>query len=151
MSEQRHRGPARLRTVLEHRHGDLASLRRRARLLDEATRRIGVALPDNLHGHWRVASLSTTALVIAVDSPVWATVVRSHQGMLLDTAADLLDARPARLQTRVITPARAAAPSPAGQSLSPAAADVLKEAARASDNPRLAAALQRLARRSDER
>ena len=147
MSDKRRNRPRRMQRVLTDERSELATLRRRTGLLEQATRDIGAALPDRFHGHWRVAALSHEALVIAAASPVWATALRSHQPTLLTAAGALLGQSPQRLQVRVSnTPGRAW--RAAGHHLSPNAAAILEEAAGISDNPRLAAALRRLASRS---
>lgn len=147
MGGYRQDGPRRVRGLLDGHHGELAGLRQQTRSLDRATQGLSAAVPARLEGHWRVAALSTDALVVAVDSPVWATALRTHQQALLDAAGELQGTVPRRIRIRVLTPRTPPRPAPRQQSLSPSAAENLEEAARAADDPRLAAALRRLAAR----
>jgi len=145
MKTTRRRGPVRLHQVMKRQKGELATLRRRARLLEKATTALGRGLPAKMVGHWQVAALTRRALVIAADSPVWATTLRGRQNELLQGAESLLGVRPARLEIRVAA-ARDTRRRPAGHYLSPASGRILKEAAGAVDHPGLADALRRLAR-----
>ncbi|QGM22145.1 DUF721 domain-containing protein [Spiribacter sp. 2438] len=145
MGTKQRRGPVPLRQVMKRQRGDLASLQRRTRLLEDATAELGRSLPARMAGHWQVAALTRAALVISVESPVWATVLRGHQRDLLNAAASLLGSRPAQLQIRVAA-ARQTRHRSAGHRLSPDSARILEETAGAIDHPALADALRRLAR-----
>lgn len=149
MGKKRRGGPVPLRQVMKRQRGDLASLQRRTRLLEDATAELGRSLPARMAGHWQVAALTRAALVISVESPVWATVLRGHQRDLLNAAASLLGSQPAQLQIRV-SAARQTRNRPAGHQLSPESASILEEAASTVDHPGLADALRRLARHRTE-
>ena len=147
MADDKRSGPAPVRRLLDSQRGDLAGLRRQTRELDRAMEALTAVLPDRLQGHWRVAALSADALMLAVDSPVWATALRGHQEALLEAAGALRGRRPKRIQIRILTPRSPDRPTSRQQVLSESAVENLEETARACDDPRLAEALRRLATR----
>ena len=146
MSERKGGGPARLQGILRRSAGDMAGIRRRTAWLADATRELNGVLPPRLHGHWQLAAASVTALVVSAESPAWATPLRAHQSALLDAAADLVGGRPAKLTIRLAA-GRRPPPRRNGPVMAPASAEHLASAARGMDDPRLAAALRRLASR----
>jgi len=150
MADDKRRGPAPVRRLLDSHQGDLAKLRRQTRDLNQATQALAAVLPDRLQGHWRVAALSAQALVLGVDSPAWTTALRGHQQALLDAAGKLQGMRPQRIQIRILTPRTLDRPAPRQQALSASAVENLEETAQACDDPRLAEALRRLASRRRE-
>jgi hypothetical protein len=131
-------GSAALGEVVEEaRSGDriLAALRR--------------ALPADLAAHLGAAHLRDATLIVVADGPAWATRLRFLEPEL--KAA--LDARTRRVVRRVavrvgppVSAPRASAP-PASRPLSAAARAALESGAAGVTDPKLAAALRRLARR----
>lgn len=123
--------------VEEARSGDrvLAALRR--------------ALPADLAAHLSAAHLRDATLIVVADGPAWATRLRFLEPEL--KAA--LDARTRRVVRRVTVrvgppPAAPRAPGPKpSRPLSAAARAALEAGAEQVTDPRLAAALRRLARR----
>lgn len=107
------------------------------------------ALPADLAAHLVGAQQRDAELLIVADGPAWATRLRFLEPEL--KAA--LDARTRRVVRRVVVrvgpppaPPRPAAPPPS-RPLSPAARAALEAGAAQVSDPRLAAALRRLARR----
>ena len=141
------RRPHPLSHWLRRQDGRLGRLAAEARHLVEGQRALQRVMPAEAAGHWRLASLDRRALVLQVDSGDWASRLRYLRPRLLERAGELLGERPARLQLKVQPPA-VRRPRPPGRSLPAEAAACLDAAARATDDPRLREALQRLARRA---
>jgi hypothetical protein len=107
------------------------------------------ALPADLAAHLSAAHLRDATLIVVADGPAWATRLRFLEPEL--KAA--LDARTRRVVRRITVrvgppppPPRPAAPPPA-RPLSAAARAALEAGAAEVSDPKLAAALRRLARR----
>ena len=146
MSERGAGGPGHLQGIMRRSNTDMSAIRRQTALLERATRTLNGVLPERLHGHWQVASLSAQALIVTAESSAWATPLRACQASLLQAAGESLGVRPGRLQIRLAAPAPARPPR-RGVSLSESTARHLESAARGMDDDRLAASLRRLASR----
>jgi hypothetical protein len=120
-----------------------------ARAGDRVLAALRRALPADLAVHLSAAHLRDATLIVVADGPAWATRLRFLEPEL--KAA--LDARTRRVVRRVAV--RVGPPVPAPRAPAPAASRPLSAAARAAlesgaagvTDPKLAAALRRLARR----
>ena len=132
--------PRRLDQVLNAPAGRLGAMTAHARRLAEAARQLEGCLPAEVAAHCRLADLSSGRLVLAADTPAWATRLRYHTADIRQTlgAADC----------RVIVapaPAEPATVRPPAPAMSDRAADSLESTADAVGDAALAAALRRLA------
>lgn len=146
MSSPRRGRPRAVRGILRGDRAMLGNIAERARSLGQLQRRLQRALPVRLRGHWQLAGIDDEALVLVAEGPVWASQLRYHQRALLQAAAEATGRSPARCRIGVEPPRLAPRREP--RELSGSARDNLREAAAASDDPRLRAALLRLASRS---
>lgn len=145
-ADQRGNGrPKVLRGVLYRGNTVLERLGARTRETTRWQRRLQRALPDELHGQWRLAGLDHDTLALVAHSPIWATQLRYRQGELLAAAATLIDRRPRACRITVEPPRLRTRRTPPRQ-LSGENARLLEATAEGCDDPRLAEALRRLAR-----
>lgn len=138
-------------SMLLARDGRLQSLLRRAQAIEELTALVRTHLEAPLGQHCHVANLQHGVLTLQADSPAWAARLRYLTPQL--RSALCADARfDVPLATIRVTVAPRAAPRPGRPprraQLSPESATTLRAAADGLSDPRLAAALRRLARRS---
>lgn len=125
----------------------LEALQRRARDLASATDALDALLGTALAGRCRVARLDADEVVLVTSSSAWATRLRfMAPGLCAHFARHLGRARAPRLVVR-IDPPRALPLEHHRQPISPRSAALLESVAAASDDPRLGAALRRLAAR----
>ncbi len=139
--------PRALRGVLRG-PGDmtLARLGARTRELARQQRRLQQALPRDFAGEWQLARLDTEELALVANSPVWASQLRYRQTELLDAAQWQIGQRPRRCRI-TIEPPRLQRRRAGPRHLSADSARLLEATANDCDNPKLAAALRRLASR----
>ena len=132
--------PRRLDQVLNTPAGRLGAVTAHARRLAEAARQLEGCLPAEVAAHCRLADLSSGRLVLAADTPAWATRLRYHTAEIRQK----LGAAECRV---IVAPAEAGrtSPVPTPPVMSDRAADTLESTAGAVDDPALAAALRRLA------
>ncbi len=149
MSARKSKSPRRLGQLLKGDASLLSALNSHAGELQRATEALQAVLPANLRGHWQVAGLDEKALVVSTQSAGWATGLRPRQAQLLDEAEKILGTRPATLAIRIQTPAYAP-PASERKQLSARSAAQLNAAAEGMIDPRLAAALRRIARHHRE-
>lgn len=126
--------------------GRLVAHARRIEALDRAVREL---LDSELAAHCRVLNCYDDQLVIAADSPVWATRLRYHTAALPDALASVTGQRFSRVVTRVSPPGvrqTPVVPSRPAPGMSTSAARQLESVAATVMDPELAAALRRLAR-----
>ncbi|WP_290787310.1 DciA family protein [Halomonas sp.] len=127
-------------------HGELGSLMRMARLIDRAQQHLRDNLPAEVAVHLHVGGFREGRLTLITDGAAWLTRLRYEQARLLELLHQLpgfeavtgftFKVRPVR---PVKVPLRQVRHLPAG------AADELSSCAEDVSNPRLKAALQRLA------
>ena len=67
----------------------LASLLRTARIQDQLDQRLRPLLPDQVRDHVQLACIEADCLVLAADSPAWATRARLEAPKLLEAARKL--------------------------------------------------------------
>jgi len=146
MTDSKAKGPNPLSGVIQRNDHALGDIRQQTRRLNQLTAQLGSSLPARLQGQWQVAALSPEALVIAVNGSVWSTTLRAHQRALLEQAGERLGRVPAKLKIQIQLP-RAQRPRRGGPKLSETSAQRLQQAAEGMEDPRLAAALARLAAR----
>jgi hypothetical protein len=122
---------------------------------DAANAALQEFLEEPLKGRVCVARASSETLTLVADSPAWSARVRYLTPQILDHLRSRLEnprLRNVKIVTRP-TESRRPPPPPRRPRLSGRAAELLTSVARASDDPALAAALERLAARAtrDER
>ena len=133
--------------------GQLSPLLDHVRLLRHLSAVLREVLTGPMTEHCRAANLDGTTLVISADSPAWATKLRYQLSSLLAQLQAREDLPPIeRLRVR-IQPADQARPAPVArrQILSPEAAEVIAHVADNTTDPKLQAALRRLARHADKK
>ncbi len=140
--------PQRLDQVLSAPTGRLGAITSHARRLTELDALVRLCLGDELAAHCRVADLRSGRLVLAADTPAWATRLRYHTPEIRQklAAAGLTVA-----ECRVVVappPPRDAEPGPP-PGMSASGASALHATAENIRDPALAAALRRLARNGE--
>lgn len=143
----KHRPASEPHTLTEILGGQAAGLRpilNRARWLAQLERQLPTLLPQPLASHCRAALDPDGALVLFADSPAWTTALRL-QLPALKRALPATAALSLRIRTLPVNPASPPPPSRPAQ-MSPAAAEALTELAQHTEDEKLRAALQRLAR-----
>jgi hypothetical protein len=150
MSESKGKGPSRLSGVIQQEKNALSDIHRETARLETVTQQLATTLPARMQGHWQVASISAEALSVSVTGSVWATPLRAQQQALLAKAKQIIGVEPAKLRIRVQS-ARAERPRRGGPRMSSQAGATLREAARGIEDPKLAAALARLAERDHKK
>ncbi len=131
----------------------LSPLLDHVRLLGRLSNILRAHLTGSLAEHCRAANLDGTTLVISVDSPAWAAKLRYQVTSLLAQLQNRGDLPPIeRLRIR-IQPADQARPAPVvrRQTISPEAAGVIRHVADNTTDPKLQAALRRLARHGNKK
>lgn len=107
-------------------------------------------LPEPLKGRVQVARASGETLTLVADSPAWSARARYLTPQILDHLRSRLE-NPRLDRVQIVTrptDSRPAAPPPRRPRLSGRAAELLACVARTTDNPALAASLERLAARA---
>lgn len=117
----------------------------RLRRLDRAFRKL---LPGPAQAHCRVANLRGDTLVVAADSPVWASRIRYESRQILREMAVSCGVTASRIQILVRTPETPETLASRPRKLPPEAALNLEAAANAVEDEELAEALRRLASRA---
>ncbi len=132
---------------LAQRPGPMRAMIDHARELERLRRRMRQVLPDALREQWQLARLDEAEMVIVASSGAWATRLRYAARQLQEAAQRAGGPYPAHVTVRI-------APSAPGPSrlqppghLSSGAAETLRKAAAATEDPDLRAALERLASR----
>ncbi len=151
MSARKPKSPRRLAQLLNSRSSMLTALSEHTRELQQATEALQAVLPAAMAGHWQVTTLDDERLVLSTESASWATGLRPRQAQLLDAAAAMIGTRPKHLEIRIQAARQAPTPAAKPVRLSAKSAELLDEAAAGMADPRLAAALRRIAghRRGD--
>lgn len=144
-AKRRTGGPKRLRGLLRRQRSPLAGIAEHTRALARLQRRLERVVPNATRGHWHVADVDTERLLVVADAPVWASSLRYRQGALLDAVAEVIGQRPAGCRITVEPPRLARKQPP--RVLSEAASEHLRRGAATVEDPRLRAALERLASR----
>ncbi len=141
-------GPRRLRGLLAPGPGGLGALIDQAGRLARASERLRQRLAPPLADHSRVAGFAAGTAVVQADSAAWASRLRFMTAEVIEALAPVLG-RVERVRVTVASPPPAppAGPRPARPVLGPESARTLDLAAGSLDDPALAAALRRLARR----
>ncbi len=147
MSARKPKSPRRLAQLLNGRSGMLTALSSHTQELQRATEALQAVLPAAMAGHWQVTTLDDERLVLSTESASWATGLRPRQTQLLDAAATVLGTRPASIEIRIQTPRHKPDTPARRQHLSARSAEILDEAASGMVDPRLSAALRRIAGR----
>jgi hypothetical protein len=139
--------PFQIGNLLER--SEISRLLSRARALGELDARVHELIPSPLNEHCRVLAVRDDTLVVAADSPVWATRLRYQSTQLVKQLSGVSSVKLRTVQVRV----RATDP-PAGGSITPIRQPVsarnsmaLKQAAVSVTDAGLKAALLRLASR----
>lgn len=117
----------------------------RLRRLDRAFRKL---LPGPAQAHCRVANLRGDTLVVAADSPVWASRIRYESRQILREMATSCGVTASRIQILVRSPEAPETAASGPRSLPRSAARSLEAAAAAVEDEDLAEALRRLASRA---
>lgn len=147
MSARKPKSPRRLAQLLSGHSGMLPALNAHARELQAATEALQATLPEAMRGHWQVTSMDAERLVLSTENASWATGLRPRQAQLLDAVAAIVGERPARMEIRIHPPRHTPEETKRRQHLSAKAAERLNEAAAGMADPRLSAALRRIAAR----
>lgn len=122
------------------------SLAERGRRLRELTETVHTIVPREFIPHCEVIGLNDGILTLAVESAIWRTRLRFVEDDLL-RLWPRSSSRPRKIKVKVVD-LSAARPRPrSAQRISPDTAEQMQSVARRIEHPRLAAALQRLARR----
>ena len=140
--------PQRLDQVLTAHTGRLGAIASHARRLAELDALVRLCLGDDLAAHCRLADLRSGRLVLAADTPAWATRLRYHTPEIREKlAAAGVSVAECRV---VVTPPPAPDVEPGPRpGMSAQGADALNTTAETVRDPALAAALRRLARNGE--
>lgn len=139
----------RLGQVLSAPASPVGSLAGHARLLSELEARLASIVDPEVARHCRVAAFRDRKLVLAVDTPAWATRIRYHMSLICEQfRASGLEVAECRV---IVVPRSEPAPEPARPRprMGAEAAKHLESAAGGIEHGPLAAALRRLARNAD--
>ena len=117
----------------------------RLRRLDRAFRKL---VPGPAQAHCRVANLRGDTLVVAADSPVWASRIRYESRQILRELATSCGVTASRIEILVRTPQTPEIAASKPLKLPPEAARNLEAAADAVEDEELSEALRRLASRA---
>jgi hypothetical protein len=141
--------PQRLDQVLTAPTGRLGAITSHARRLAELDALIRLCLGDELAAHCRLADLRSGRLVLAADTPAWATRLRYHTPEIRQKlAAAGLTVAECRVVVAPPPPARDPGPMQRPD-MSADSAGTLHATADSIRDPALAAALRRLARNGE--
>lgn len=141
-------GPRPLANALNETRGAPARLYARAKQLRDWEQHLLNALPREAGAHVRLARMDREELVVITDGPEWRHRLRYLAPRLQEHVFQAAGIRPRRVTVKVgDLPRRPERRSP--RTLSPVAAQAIGAAADHIDNPPLAAALARLASRSN--
>jgi len=130
--------------------GHLRQLTDKANRLRGQAGRVAAALPEALRAHVQLATITDGCLVLKAASAAWATQARFKTPEILARLREqpeFAGLRSIRIRTDLDPPA-AEAPSPGLAAPGSAARDALLAQAADTSDPRLRAALERLARRA---
>lgn len=138
---------------LRRQRGGLAKLVAQTRELASLNRILLAYLPSHLHEHASVARLDAEAWVVQTDSSAWATRLRYLLPNLRQPLSEQLGIQlpPPRIRIAPPNVPPPAAPPPRRMNISDRTVDALEGAARNFPDPRLGAALQRLAEHAKQR
>lgn len=139
----------RLGQVLSAAASPVAALAAHASALSELDAKLTAVLDPELGRHCRVAALRDRTLLLAVDTPAWATRLRYHMSLICEQfRASGIDIDECR--AIVVPPSRPEESRPRQRpKMGPEAAKHLESAAGGVSHGPLAAALRRLARNAD--
>jgi hypothetical protein len=126
---------------------DLRSVSSRGQQLKELERRILASLPAELAGYCRVGGIADGCLLLFATTPAWASRLRFEAPRLQKLLARKGLASIRSVQVRIIPEAESRLHAPRKMRMSRYTARLLEQTARAVQDPRLAQALARLARR----
>lgn len=128
--------------------GPLQPLMQKAFRLTQLDKRVRGLLPASLKNHCRVANVRDTALVLLADGAAWATRLRYLAPELCRRLQASELPRLTRIEVRIAPPETPASPPKPARCLrlNAEAAATIMAAAEATEDPRLKAALRRLAR-----
>lgn len=142
------RTPRSIAQILEQvGNSDLRSVSTRGRQLRDLERQVLASLPAELAGHCRVGGLADGCLLLFAATPAWASRLRFEAPRLHKLLARKGLASIRSVQVRIIPEAEARSLAPRKLRMSRDTARLLEQTARAVQDPRLAQALARLARR----
>jgi len=144
-----------LRTVeehLQHSRGRFAELLSQIQRLHRLNQLLRAFLPLHLQDHATLARLDVDAWVVQTDSPVWLTRLRYLLPALRQPLSEKLGFAVPPPQIRIVPPeAQPKAPPVRRMTMTDETAQVLEEAARQFSDPRLSAAVRRLAEHGRQR
>jgi hypothetical protein len=128
----------------------LARLLEQAGQLERLTQGLAAGLPPPLGEHVQVGRFTRERLVLVTDSPAWATRLRYCAPDILRLVEELCGVRLKEVRVRVspLDEPRAAPPPRGRPALSAASGELLRQAALATDDPKLQGALLRLSKRA---
>lgn len=132
-----------------------ASLLNRARALLALEAELRELLPEPLNTHCRLLAVRDETLVLAADSPVWASRLRFHAPLLVKQLSRLRTVKLRTVRVRVRPPEATAVPEPGARRTANrcgvAGTAAIQQAAQTVSDPELKTALLRLAGRSAAR
>ncbi|MCC5859176.1 MAG: DUF721 domain-containing protein [Ectothiorhodospiraceae bacterium] len=139
------RMPEAVSRTLQTGESGLSGISRHARTLQRWEKHLARQLPDAFAGHWGLGRLDEHALVLVADSPAWASRLRYLGTELTRLIAEAGGPRARRVTVKVSSPApQPKTPTP--RQLSEQAMRCILSAAESQSDPKLRAALLRLAR-----
>lgn len=142
------RTPRSIAQILEQvGNSDLRSVSSRGRQVRELERQVLASLPAELAGYCRVGGIADGCLLLFATTPAWASRLRFEAPRLQKLLARKGLASIRSVQVRIVPAAEARSLPPRQMRMSRDTARLLEQTARAVQDPRLAQALARLARR----
>ena len=133
-------------------HGRFAGLLSQIQRLHQLDQLLRAFLPPHLQNHATLARLDADAWVVQTDSPVWQTRLRYLLPALRQPLSEKLGFAVPPPQIRIIPPdASPKAPPVRRMTMTDETAQVLEEAAQQFSDPRLGAAVRRLAEHGRQR
>lgn len=124
--------------------GPISDLVARAHRVDQLSQRIVPSLPSPLRAHVGFATLRNDQVLLLVESPAWATRVRTDQARIL-AGVHSLGLAAGSVAARVVPPAKAVDAPAGGPSVLPHTARGIRSAAAAISDPELRALFLALA------
>jgi len=137
---------------LQQPHGRFAGLLSQIQRLHQLDQLLHAFLPPHLQNHATLARLDADAWVVQTDSPVWQTRLRYFLPALRQPLSEKLGFAVPPPQIRIIPPDASPKPPPVRRmTMTDETAQVLEEAAQQFSDPRLSAAVRRLAEHGRQR
>jgi hypothetical protein len=145
-NESRNVSPVAIKNVLNNRQSPLNNLIKHAKLLQLLTDKFRSILPKPLNEHVFVTSIEKSVLTVVTDSSVWASLLHYHTTDILNYTLSINDLPPVKKIRIKVSPFHMPeTPKKTQHAISTTSAQQIKTAATSIQDPKLRAALLKLA------